>query len=98
MRVAHTCVDETIYRLGDQYVAYHQEVEEAKRKEAMPNAVWPVKLKILKAFAHRDPIILGCDIIEGSMRVGTPMGVVKVDKEKGTREIVALGKMSAFRL
>ncbi|RXK39536.1 translation initiation factor aIF-2 [Tremella mesenterica] len=90
--------DETIYRLGDQYLAYYNEVEEAKRKEAMPNAVWPVKLKILKAFAHRDPIILGVDIIDGSLRIGTPMGVVKIDKEKGTRDIVALGKVTSIEI
>ena len=35
------------------------EVVEAKKKAAMPNAVWPVRLKILKAFAMRDPIVLG---------------------------------------
>lgn len=82
-----------IYHLFDAFTKYMSEVQEAKRKEAAPNAVWPVRLKILKAFAHRDPIILGCDIIEGTMRIGTPMGVVKVDKETGKREIVSLGKM-----
>lgn len=69
------------------------EVIEAKKKDAMPNAVWPVRLSILKAFAHRDPIILGCDIIEGTLRVGTPVGVVKVDKETNKKEIVVLGKV-----
>lgn len=82
-----------IYHLFDAFTKYMAEVQEAKRKEAMPNAVWPVRMKILKAFAHRDPIILGCDIIEGSMRVGTPVGVVHTDKETGKREIITLGKM-----
>ncbi|KAK8869983.1 hypothetical protein IAR55_000553 [Kwoniella newhampshirensis] len=87
-----------IYHLFDAFTKYMSEVQEAKRKEAAPNAVWPVKLKILKAFAHRDPIILGCDIIEGTMRVGTPMGVVKVDKETGKREIVTLGKITSIEI
>jgi translation initiation factor 5B len=82
-----------IYHLFDAFKKYMAEVQEAKRLAAMPNAVWPVRLSILKAFAHRDPIVLGVDIIEGSLRTGTPVGVVKVDKESGKREVVRLGKM-----
>jgi translation initiation factor 5B len=41
----------------------------------------------------RDPIILGCDITEGTLRVGTPVGVVKYDKATKVREIIKLGKM-----
>jgi translation initiation factor 5B len=82
-----------IYHLFDAFTKYMQEVLEAKRKEATPHAVWPVRLKIIRAFASRDPIILGVDIIEGSLRLGTPMGVVKVDKETGKRQIIPLGKM-----
>jgi translation initiation factor 5B len=82
-----------IYHLFDAFTKYMKEVQEAKRQAAMPNAVWPCRLKILKAFAHRDPIILGVDLTEGTMRTGTPVGVVKVDKETGKREITKLGKM-----
>ena len=77
----------------DAFQKYLGEVIEARKKEAMGDAVWPVRLSIIQAFAHRDPIILGCDIIEGSLRVNTPVGVVRVDKAKGTREIIKLGKM-----
>ncbi|WVW83363.1 hypothetical protein I302_105382 [Kwoniella bestiolae CBS 10118] len=87
-----------IYHLFDAFQKYMAEVQESRRKEAAPNAVWPVRMKILKAFAHRDPIILGCDIIEGSMRVGTPVGVVKVDKATGKREIITLGKITSLEI
>ncbi len=82
-----------IYHLFDAFTKYMAEVQEARRKEAAPNAVWPVRLKILRAFANRDPIVLGVDIIDGTMKVGTPVGVVRNDKETGKREIVTLGKM-----
>ncbi|WWC69675.1 uncharacterized protein I206_103618 [Kwoniella pini CBS 10737] len=87
-----------IYHLFDAFQKYMAEVQESRRKEAAPNAVWPVRMKILKAFAHRDPIILGCDIIEGSMRVGTPVGVVKLDKATGKREIITLGKITSLEI
>lgn len=48
-----------IYHLFDAFKKHMEEVKEARQKEAAPNAVWPCKLKILKPFASRDPIILG---------------------------------------
>lgn len=68
-------------------------VLELRRKDAAPNAVWPCRLKIIAAFAKRDPIVVGVDIIEGTLRNGTPLCVVKVDKETGKKEIITLGKM-----
>jgi translation initiation factor 5B len=44
-------------------------------------------------FCKRDPIILGVDILDGSLRVGTPLAVVKADPTTGKKEIIELGKM-----
>lgn len=66
---------------------------EAKRKDAAPNAVWPCRLKIIAVYAKRDPIILGVDILDGTLRIGTPLCVVKVDPETQKKEIITLGKM-----
>lgn len=70
-----------------------KDVQEQRRKDAAPLAVWPCRLNILAAFAKRDPIVLGVDIIEGTLRTGTPICVVKVDKETGKKDIITLGKM-----
>lgn len=82
-----------IYHLFDAFKAYNEEITEAKRRDAAPQAVWPCRLKIIAAFCKRDPIILGVDIIEGSLRVGTPLAVVKTDATTGKKEIIDLGKM-----
>lgn len=88
-----------IYHLFDAFKKHMEEVKKAKEKEAAPMAVWPVRLKIIKSFASKDPIIVGCDIIEGdAARVGTPIGVVRYDKEKGTREIITLGKITGLEV
>ena len=71
---------------------------EAKRKDAAPQAVWPCRLKIIAAFCKRDPIILGVDILDGSLRVGTPICVVKTDPQTSKREVIRLGKMYEFQL
>ena len=82
-----------IYHLFDAFTAYNAEIMEAKRKDAAPQAVWPCRLKTIAVFAKRDPIILGVDILDGTLRVGTPICVVKVDPETQKKEIIDLGKM-----
>jgi translation initiation factor 5B len=88
-----------IYHLFDAFKKHMEEVREARMKEAAPQAVWPCRLKILRPFASKDPIILGCDIIAGATcRVGTPVGVVRHDKETGKREIIPLGKITGLEI
>lgn len=82
-----------IYHLFDAFTAYNQEIVEAKRKDAAPQAVWPCRLKIIAAFCKRDPIILGVDILDGTLRIGTPIAVVKTDPTTQKKEIIDLGKM-----
>lgn len=86
-------IADIIYHLFDSFKAYNEEIVEAKRKDAAPQAVWPCRLKTIAAFAKRDPIILGVDILDGSLRVGTPLAVVKIDPATGKKEIIDLGKM-----
>ncbi|KIO03041.1 hypothetical protein M404DRAFT_1001668 [Pisolithus tinctorius Marx 270] len=82
-----------IYHLFDAFTAYNNEIMEAKRRDAAPQAVWPCRLKIIAAFCKRDPIILGVDILDGNLRIGTPMCVVKVDPTTQKKDIIDLGKM-----
>lgn len=87
-----------IYHLFDSFKAYNEEITEAKRKDAAPQAVWPCRLKIIAAFCKRDPIILGVDILDGTLRVGTPLAVVKTDAVTGKKEIVPLGKITSLEI
>ncbi|EUC67517.1 translation initiation factor 5B [Rhizoctonia solani AG-3 Rhs1AP] len=86
-----------IYHLFDAFTAYNAEIMEAKRRDAAPIAVWPCRLKILACFAKRDPIILGCDILDGTLRVGTPLCVVKTDAS-GKKDIISLGKVTSLEI
>ena len=72
-------------------MAYQKEITEAKRKDAAPTAVWPCRLKTIATFAKRDPIVIGVDIVEGSLRVGTPLAAIT--KDNGVTKIVKLGRM-----
>ncbi|KZT33859.1 P-loop containing nucleoside triphosphate hydrolase protein [Sistotremastrum suecicum HHB10207 ss-3] len=87
-----------IYHLFDAFTAYNAEITEAKRKDAAPQAVWPCRLKTIAVFAKRDPIILGVDILDGTLRVGTPLCVVKVDPVTQKKEIIDLGKITSLEI
>ena len=86
-------IADIIYHLFDSFKAYNEEITEAKRRDAAPQAVWPCRLKIIAAFCKRDPIILGVDVLDGTLRVGTPLAVVKIDSTTGKKETIDLGKM-----
>lgn len=87
-----------IYHLFDAFTAYNNEIMEAKRRDAAPQAVWPCRLKIIAAFCKRDPIILGVDILDGTLRVGTPICVVTVDPTTQKKEIIDLGKVTSLEI
>ncbi|KAG1811543.1 hypothetical protein EV424DRAFT_1327585, partial [Suillus variegatus] len=87
-----------IYHLFDAFTAYNNDIMEAKRRDAAPQAVWPCRLKIIAAFCKRDPIILGVDILDGTLRVGTPLCVVTVDPTTQKKDIIDLGKVTSLEI
>eukprot|EP01027_Heterolobosea_sp_BB2_P003649 GEZU01005500.1.p1 GENE.GEZU01005500.1~~GEZU01005500.1.p1 ORF type:complete len:868 (-),score=490.90 GEZU01005500.1:2466-4721(-) len=66
-----------IYHLFDQFTAYMNKLKEERKATAAQDAVFPCLLKIIPhyVFNKRDPIICGVDVLEGSLRVGTPLCV-----------------------
>ncbi len=53
-------------------------VEEQKRKDAAPMAIFPCIIKMVPQaiFNKRSPIIMGVDVLEGTLKVGTPLAVL----------------------
>uniref|UniRef100_M4BX90 Eukaryotic translation initiation factor 5B n=1 Tax=Hyaloperonospora arabidopsidis (strain Emoy2) TaxID=559515 RepID=M4BX90_HYAAE len=66
-----------IYHLFDQFTAYMDNFRIARREEFEEVAVFPCVLKIVPScvFNKKDPIILGVDVEEGILKVGTPLVV-----------------------
>ncbi|KAJ0410838.1 hypothetical protein ATCC90586_010161 [Pythium insidiosum] len=66
-----------IYHLFDQFTAYMDNFRQARREEMADVAVFPCVLKILPncIFNKKDPIILGVDVEEGILKIGTPLVV-----------------------
>ncbi|KAJ1960180.1 eukaryotic translation initiation factor 5B, partial [Dispira parvispora] len=89
---------EIIYHLFDQFTAYSQEIVEQKRKDQAPQAVFPCVLRVIPGavFNKRDPIVVGVDVAEGILRMGTPVCVVDVDPETKERKPLSIGKVTSI--
>ncbi|KAL0221919.1 hypothetical protein RCL1_001773 [Eukaryota sp. TZLM3-RCL] len=68
-----------IYHLTDALSQYFEEVKRADREKASEVVVFPVKLSIVKGcvFNASNPIIVGCRVDVGTLRLGTPIFVPK---------------------
>lgn len=85
-----------IYHLFDQFKAYVEDVRHSEKRAASADAVFPCVLSILPTciFNKKDPIILGCDVVEGQARIGTPL-VVPGRSDQG---MVSLGRIESMEL
>lgn len=82
-----------IYHLFDAFSAYQKEMLDQKKKETADQAVFPCVLAPVQVFNKKDPIVVGVDVIEGSLRIGTPISAVKTNSVTGEKEIIALGRV-----
>jgi translation initiation factor 5B len=80
---------EIIYHLFDQFSAFMNGLREERKAEAQANVVFPVILKILPQhiFNKKDPIVLGVEVTEGTIRIGTTLTIpaLSLDIGKVTR-------------
>ncbi|RKP17772.1 P-loop containing nucleoside triphosphate hydrolase protein [Rozella allomycis CSF55] len=84
---------EIIYHLFDHFTNYMKELIEQKKKDSAPQAIFPCVLRIVSGcvFNKRDPIVVGVDVIEGTLRVGTPICVPSQNN-------VFIGKVSSIEM
>ena len=66
-----------IYHLFDQFTRFMEQLQEQRREDAAAIAVFPSICKILPqhVFNTKDPIIVGVEVVEGILKVGTPLCV-----------------------
>ncbi|KAL5753640.1 hypothetical protein ACOSP7_021860 [Xanthoceras sorbifolium] len=74
-------IADTIYQLFDQFKAYILNLKEEKKRETAHEAVFPCVLRIVPQyiFNKKDPIVSGVEVLEGIVRVGTPICIPQKD-------------------
>eukprot|EP00299_Pterocystis_sp_00344_P016828 c8442_g1_i1.p1 GENE.c8442_g1_i1~~c8442_g1_i1.p1 ORF type:complete len:1152 (-),score=401.33 c8442_g1_i1:68-3523(-) len=86
-----------IYHLFDQFTAYMADLKAKEKEKAEQEVIFPCVLKIVPQcmFNKKDPIIMGVDVLEGILKLGTPI-VVKHPGHKPGDELVELGKVTGI--
>ena len=81
-----------IYHLFDAFTKHIEERNELKKEENKLLAVFPCVLKPVAIFNKHDPIVVGVDVVEGNLKLLTPIAAVKVGAN-GQKEVIELGRV-----
>ncbi|KAL2127078.1 hypothetical protein VTI74DRAFT_11374 [Chaetomium olivicolor] len=85
-----------IYHLFDAFTKHINEQNEKKKEESKMLAVFPCVLSPVAIFNKTNPIVVGVDVIEGSLRINTPIAALKTNPTTGAKEIVQLGRVTSI--
>lgn len=82
-----------IYHLFDKFTAHMKQLEEQRKEESKMLAVFPCILKPVAVFNKKDPIVVGIDVVEGNLKVTTPICAIKKNPTTGVKEIIQMGRV-----
>ncbi|KAI2607319.1 uncharacterized protein GGS25DRAFT_328054 [Hypoxylon fragiforme] len=85
-----------IYHLFDAFTKHMDEQLEKKKEESKMLAVFPCVLHTVAVFNKTGPIVIGVDVVEGNLRVNTPIAAVKSNPTTGAKEVVSLGRVTSI--
>lgn len=82
-----------IYHLFDSFTKHMDDLLEKKKEDSKLLAVFPCVLKPVAVFNKTGPIVVGVDVIDGSLKLNTPMAAIKHNATTGLKEIVSIGRV-----
>lgn len=85
-----------IYHLFDDFTKHMDQLQAQKKEESKLLAVFPCVLNPLQVFNKKDPIVVGVDVVEGSLRPLTPIAAVRTNPVTGVKEIVSIGRVTSI--
>ncbi|KAF4552008.1 Eukaryotic translation initiation factor 5B-like protein [Elsinoe fawcettii] len=85
-----------IYHLFDNFTKHMDEIKEKKKEESKLLAVFPCVLNPIQVFNKKDPIVIGVDVAEGSLRVGTPICVVQHNSVTNVKNVLPIGRVTSI--
>jgi len=84
-----------IYHLYEEYIKYVEIIKNKNAIKYMNDAIFPCILEIIpnKVINAKNPIILGVKVLDGIVKIGTLIGIVKNDSLLSSVEILHIGKI-----
>ncbi|KAJ5084679.1 Mitochondrial translation initiation factor IF-2 [Penicillium alfredii] len=84
-----------IYHLFDDFTKHMAELTEQRKEESKLLAIFPCVIKPVAVFNKTDPIVIGIDVLEGSLRLHTPLAAIRTNAA-GAREIIDIGRVTGI--
>ncbi|KAM0282708.1 hypothetical protein ACHAQH_002906 [Verticillium albo-atrum] len=85
-----------IYHLFDSFTKHMDELLEKKKEESKMLAVFPCVLNTVAVFNKTNPIVVGVDVVDGQLKINTPIAAVKTNPITGVKEVVNLGRVTSI--
>lgn len=82
-----------IYHLFDAFTKHMEALTEKKKEDAKLLAVFPCVLNTVAVFNKTGPIVIGVDVVEGQLKINTPIAAVKTNPTTGQKEVISLGRV-----
>lgn len=82
-----------IYHLFDSFTKHMDELLEKKKEDSKMLAVFPCVLRPVAVFNKTSPIVVGVDVIEGQLKMNTPIAVIKQNATTNLKEIIPIGRV-----
>ena len=82
-----------IYHLFDDFTKHMEQLNEQRKEDAKLLAGFPCVLKPVAVFNKKDPIVVGVDVVEGNLRLLTPIAAVKHNPVTNVKEVVSMGRV-----
>ncbi|KAG9257332.1 eukaryotic translation initiation factor 5B [Emericellopsis atlantica] len=83
-----------IYHLFDAFTKHMDDQLARKKEESKMLAVFPCVLRTVAVFNKTTPIVVGVDVIEGQLKINTPIAAVK--HTANGKEIVSIGRVTSI--
>jgi len=86
-----------IYKLFEIFQEYMDTIRDEEKRLALDKVVYPCSLEILpdNVYYKKDPIVIGCRVKVGVLKLGTELCVVRV--EEGKNDLRVLGKVTGIQ-
>lgn len=82
-----------IYHLFDSFTAHMDALAEKKKEDSKLLAVFPCVLKPVAVFNKTGPIVVGVDVVDGNLKLHTPIAAVRTNSVTGVKDIVSIGRV-----
>lgn len=82
-----------IYHLFDNFTKHMADLLAQKKEESKLQAVFPSVLNPVAVFNKKDPIVVGVDVVDGVLKLLTPIAAVKTNPVTNVKEVISLGRV-----